>query len=124
MARLRISWPRSSSPLVAALHADHDQSAAGRERRDVPRQVGGAHDVEDDVGAAAVGEVRHRGGEVLLAVVDGSSAPSSRHLASLAAEPAVHATRAPSARPTWMAIVPMPLAPPCTSSVSPGASRP
>ena len=34
----------------------------------------------------------------------------------------MQATRAPKALPSWIAIVPMPLLPPCTSSVSPAAS--
>ena len=51
------------------------------------------------------------------------SAPSSRQRASFCAEPAVQATVAPYALPSWIAIVPIPLPPPCTSSVSPAASR-
>ena len=39
------------------------------------------------------------------------------------AERAVTITFAPSAVPSWMAKVPMPLPPPCTSSVSPMRSR-
>ena len=37
--------------LHAALHADDDQPAVGGERVDVAVEVGGAHDVEDHVGA-------------------------------------------------------------------------
>ena len=48
------------------------------------------------------------------------SAPSSRQASSLAALPAVTATWAPISRASWMAMVPMPLDPPCTSSVWPG----
>ncbi len=51
-----------------------------------------------------------------------TSAPSSRQRASFCADPAVQATRAPKALPSWIAIVPIPLLPPCTSSVSPAAS--
>ena len=50
------------------------------------------------------------------------SAPSSRHTSSFSSDPAVVATRAPSARASWIAKVPMPPAPPCTSSVSSGCS--
>ena len=49
-------------------------------------------------------------------------APSSRHRSNLAADPAVTATSAPSARTIWMAWVPIPLAPPCTKTSSPAAS--
>ena len=42
----------------------------------------------------------------------------------LSAEPAVAMTLAPKALPSWMAVVPMPLEPPCTRSHSPAASRP
>ncbi len=38
----------------------------------------------------------------------------------MAADPAVTMTRAPTWRASWIAIVPMPDDPPCTSSVSPG----
>ncbi len=38
--------------LDAALHADDDQPAVGGERVDIAVEVGGAHDVEDHVGAA------------------------------------------------------------------------
>ena len=48
------------------------------------------------------------------------SAPSARQASSLSAVPAVTATRAPSSRASWIAIVPMPLEPPWTSSTSPG----
>ena len=48
-----------------------------------------------------------------------TSAPSSRQRASFSGDPAVQATRAPKALPSWIAIVPIPLLPPCTSSVSP-----
>ncbi len=51
------------------------------------------------------------------------SAPRSEHTASFSAEPAVTATRVPKARASWMACVPMPLAPPWISSNAPGCSR-
>ena len=35
----------------------------------------------------------------------------------------MQATLAPKALPSWIAIVPIPLPPPCTSSVSPAVSR-
>ena len=69
-ARLPISLPMLSSPLHAALHADHDQLTVGGQRVDVPVQVGRAHDVEDDVGARAVGLLADPRDEVLVAVVD------------------------------------------------------
>jgi hypothetical protein len=39
----------------------------------------------------------------------------------LSSEPAVAITLAPKALPSWMAVTPMPLVPPCTSSQSPAA---
>jgi hypothetical protein len=42
----------------------------------------------------------------------------------LSAEPAVASTRAPSALASWIAVVPMPLDPPCTRNHSPAARRP
>ena len=49
-----------------------------------------------------------------------TSAPRSAHTASFPALPAVVKTVADSALASWIANVPMPPAPPCTSSVSPG----
>lgn len=48
------------------------------------------------------------------------SAPSSAHWSSFSFVPAVTATLAPTALASWMAMVPMPLEPPCTRRVSPG----
>ena len=48
------------------------------------------------------------------------SAPRATQAAHFSAEPAVAKTRAPKARASWMAVVPMPLAPPWTRSDSPG----
>ena len=42
----------------------------------------------------------------------------------LSAEPAVAITLAPNALASWIAVVPMPLVPPCTRNHSPAASRP
>ena len=47
------------------------------------------------------------------------SAPSSRQIFAFSGLPTVVATRAPRAVAIWMAVVPMPLPPPCTSSRSP-----
>ena len=52
------------------------------------------------------------------------SAPSSTQVAHLAGVPAVAKMRAPNRRASWIATVPMPLEPPCTSSVSPSWRRP
>ena len=54
--------------LGAALHPDDDQPAAGGEGGDVAAEVLRAHVVEDDVGAAGLGEHLD---EVVVAVVDG-----------------------------------------------------
>src|SRR6476469_4824267 len=47
-----------------------------------------------------------------------TSAPSSRQTSSLAAVPAVVNTRAPARAASWIAMVPMPLEPPCTRNRS------
>lgn len=49
-----------------------------------------------------------------------TSAPRDRHRATRSGPPAVVSTRAPSATATWIATVPTPPDPPCTSTVSPG----
>ncbi len=38
--------------LDTALHADDDQAAVGRQRIDIAVEIGGAHDVENHVGAS------------------------------------------------------------------------
>ena len=47
-----------------------------------------------------------------------------RHAAHFSSDPAVAKTRLPVAFAIWIAVTPMPEVPPCTSSDSPGASRP
>ena len=119
--RLAQQRPRCRARPRAALHADDDEPAARGQGSDVAGQVLRPHDVEDDVGAVPVGRRHDALDEVLLAVVRSStSAPSSRHASSFAADPAVTMTRAPTCRASWIAMVPMPDDPPCTSSVSPG----
>ena len=52
------------------------------------------------------------------------AAPRRSHAAHFSPVPAVAYTVAPNARPSMIAVVPMPLAPPWTSIVSPAWSRP
>src|SRR4051794_16247073 len=52
------------------------------------------------------------------------SAPSASHAAAFSLLPTVHSTGpAPRALATWMAMVPIPLDPPCTRNDSPDDSR-
>jgi hypothetical protein len=51
-------------------------------------------------------------------------APSFSHAVHFTSEPAVAYTTAPNARASWMAVVPIPLVPPWTSSASPVRSWP
>ena len=84
-----------------------------------------AGEIADDVGADLPGVIEHRADEVLLAC--GRSRARRRDRVQsfvFAALPAVASTRAPFATPSWIAAVPSPLAPACTSSVSPASSRP
>jgi hypothetical protein len=53
-----------------------------------------------------------------------ASAASPRHAAHLSSQPAVAKMCAPNSCANWIAVTPMPLAPPWTSDVSPFASRP
>ena len=50
------------------------------------------------------------------------TAPSVSQAFVFQSLPTVTMTLAPNAAPIWIAVVPMPLAPPCTSSHSPGLS--
>ena len=52
------------------------------------------------------------------------SAPSRSHAAHFSADPAVAKTREPLAFASWIAVVPIPLEPPCTSIDSFGRRRP
>jgi len=52
------------------------------------------------------------------------AAPSVSQAAHFSADPAVAYTGEPSACASWIAAVPMPLDPPCTSSDSPAFRRP
>ena len=51
------------------------------------------------------------------------SAPKATQAAHFSSLPAVTMTWQPKALASWMAVTPMPLLPPCTSSVSPACSR-
>ena len=51
-----------------------------------------------------------------------TSAPSSRQTLSFAGVPAVVNTRAPARAASWIAMVPIPLEPPCTRKLSPRRS--
>ena len=53
-----------------------------------------------------------------------SAAPRPSQARHFSGEPAVAYTVAPNARASWMAVVPMPLLPPCTRMLSPAMSRP
>jgi len=53
-----------------------------------------------------------------------SAAPSRSHAAHFSAEPAVTSTAAPISTPSWIAVMPMPLLPPCTNAVCPARSPP
>ena len=69
-ARLAEQLGHVQFALDAALHADDDHPAVVGERVDVAVEVGGAHDVEDHVGARAVRRLAHPLDEILFAVVD------------------------------------------------------
>ena len=90
-------------------------------RRDIARDIVAAHHVEDHIGAAAFGCIFHGFDEIVAADSRWrDSAPSATQAAHFSGEPAVAKTRAPNALASMMAVVPMPLEPPCTRKVSPG----
>ena len=86
-------------------------------------EVVAADHVEDGVDAVGLGPAGQFGGPVLAAVVDGDFSAEPRQKLHFSSEPAVVATRAPKARAIWMAVVPMPLEPPCTRKRLPGKRR-
>ena len=102
-------------------HAHERDPAEPRERPHVLGPVGGAHQVEDHVGAAAVGGRLHGVGEppvraTMQRAPSASTAGALRGAAHGADRPAPRARAA-----TWIAAVPTPLAAACTSRVSPAA---
>ena len=116
LPRLRQQLADVQLGLHPALHADDQQPAVEGERVEVGGQALGAHVVEDDVGAVAVGGLLQLGGDVVV-VVDRRCRRRARGRAAAGpACPAVAATRAPSAFATWIACVPMPLLPPWTGT--------
>ena len=99
--------------LGAGGHADHDDPPAGGERVQVLGQVGGADQLEDHVERAVLGEALGR---------DRLGA-ERRHLRRAAPRGARSPSRArPRRGASWIAAVPTPPAPPCTSRRSPGRS--
>ena len=124
-ARRRESAVRSSPACVPPLHADDDQPPVGCQRLDVALEVFGAHDVEDNVHPVFAGGPAHLVDEVLRVMVDeGSPHRALRSAARRCSLPAVTITRQPWRLASWIAAVPTPPAPPCTSTVSPACSRP
>ena len=104
----------------SALHRDDHDAAILGETLDVASDVVAGHHVENDVGARAAGQAQHLGDEVLRLVVDrvvGAEGAARRRLLGRA-DGRDH-VRAPAPSPSWIAVTPMPLEPPCTSSVWP-----
>ena len=121
--RLRSSALMSSSALVPPCMPMMTSRPSVASAVDVAGEVRRAHVVEDDVGAGAVGVLLDHLDEVLLAVVDRHlGAEADGRSSRFSGVPAVVNTRAPSWAASWIANVPMPPAPPCTSSVSSGCS--
>ncbi len=91
-----------------------------RKRIEIARDVVAADDVEHDVDAAPAGEALDFGDEIGRAIVDrvGGTKRNARG-ALFVGDPAVAIAVAPSAVANMMAVVPMPLVPPCTRTVSP-----
>ena len=112
-ARLPISASRFSSPFAPAGDADHGDPPAGGERLEVlargsaRRRARGSRRTGRARRSPRARSPRRR------ARRPASRSPSSRTVA---------VTRAPAARASWIAAVPTPPAPPCTSSRSPGRS--
>ena len=68
---------------------------------------------------APSGRLEGAGDEILASIVDATSAPRRPQAAGFVVRAAVAMTFAPKALPSWIAVVPMPEAPPWTSRVSP-----
>ena len=67
--------PEVELALHPALQSDHGQAAAEGERAHIALEVGGAHVVEDDVGASSARRLRHDLDKVLELVVDEELGP-------------------------------------------------
>ena len=112
-ARLPISASRFSSALAPAETPITQIRPPVASAFRFSAQVGRAHQLEDHVERAVLGEALGR---------DRPRRPSAATCSRSSSRRTVAVTRAPAARASWIAAVPTPPAPPCTSRRSPGRS--
>ena len=98
--------------LDAAEHRDLHEPSIHRQHVQVPRQVVAADHVEDDVDASAAGRFADGRDEVGLAVVDGALGAQAFAGGALLRRSGRGEHARPTARASWIAVVPMPLDPP------------
>ena len=109
--------------LGAAEQRDDADAAVFRQTLDVTLHVTAADHVEDDVGAAPLGEFFHLLDKILVIVIDRQRGPKVAAGLALFVAAGGHDYGLPRLAAIMMAAVPIPLLPPWTSSVSP-ACRP
>ena len=107
-----------------SLEGDLHDAAFDRGGFVIALDVVAADHVEDHVGAFAGGRGLGHGDEVFGLVIDRDIGAELAAASHLSGEPAVVMTFAPKAFASWIAVVPIPEVPPCTSNVSPLFSAP
>ena len=122
--RRMISNRSSCSTRAPTLRRDFHQPAIERQAFQVALEIGCADQVDHDVDAATSRERRDALGEIFGAVVDGSGRAESHARGALFVVARGGIGLAAEFAASWMAVTPMPLLPPCTSTDSPATNRP
>jgi hypothetical protein len=92
---------------------------SGGQKADITWKIIPAHHVEDHINALAAGGFLEHVHEVLFAVIDGFLCAEFLASGAFFGGSGGDEDPAPSKRPIWIAVVPMPLVPPWMSRVSP-----
>ena len=125
VSRRRMMSKIGISALGAALNGDRHVASVLGQAGEVARHIIAADHVDDDVDAAPIGDAVHLLDEVLRPVVDRRvRAELERPRAFGVAFRRSRSFAARTSCPSAIAIVPMPLVPPCTSTQSPSAAKP
>ena len=99
-----------------AHRGNDDQAPLERKRLEIAREIAGGDDIEDHVHAPAVRLLAHHLDEILDCDNRCRERPQAFADTRLLGVPAVANTRAPRAVASWIAVVPIPLVPPWTST--------
>jgi hypothetical protein len=116
---LAIIGHKAELRLRPALGGDRDVAPLLGEAGEVARNIVAAHHVEHDIDTPAAGDALHFLDEILGAVVDRVIGADLQGTGAFRSRPAVTMTVRPNSLPSMIAVVPIPLVPPWTRTVSP-----